>query len=372
MAMKAALEGVKDAGPMIEECDRRLCVRAYLGEYFPEPTKLLQAMSKSFVALSGSRSLNFFVPGCSRPASDWDFYIPSQYSIQPFMDAVEQIGVRWLEPIDYLEKLLRKGEGSMIVSTRTWLDMREQAMSHTIRFGRIMDVEDSLRENLIHIKLEHDNRIKITSTAKDTRYPSLDFLVQGEVSHRGKTQDIQLVVTTSDGDTPFDFLKGFHSTAVQSYITAHAACHMYGKMTDRDEMYEWPNIKRRFMHNIAAREKYRKRGFNPIPIPEHARGFHLRDGTDEECTSILGYNHVGAPDKIVDAYCMLSKGMVWNYTRRRMFMMSTDVYDDIITINYDEGWIFNAWYPSSDEGYDTDSGSVSSGARMMELWSQDN
>lgn len=78
---------------------------------------------------------------------------------------------------------------------------------------------------------------------------------------------------------------------------------------------------------------------------------------------------MGAPEDIVDAYCMLSRGMVWNYTKKRMLIMRTEVYEDVITLDYYEGWIYNAWYPGGDEAYDGTE-SASPAAHILEMWRQ--
>lgn len=153
-----------------------------------------------------------------------------------------------------------KPQAIRLTTTRTWLNLKGKALSLVDR----MDIKEPLDYDLVSITVESKSHLRIARKAKNTQYPTLDFLVQGEANHRGHVQDIRLIVTKSE--RPYQFLQGFHSTAVQSYITAHTACHMFGKLTERDEMYEWPDIKR-FTHTAAAREKYRDRGFMPISIP---------------------------------------------------------------------------------------------------------
>jgi hypothetical protein len=57
------------------ECEKRLTVEKYMGMSFDPPMRLLEIMSRNVVTLSGSRSLEFLVPGSCKETFDWDFYV---------------------------------------------------------------------------------------------------------------------------------------------------------------------------------------------------------------------------------------------------------------------------------------------------------
>ena len=92
---------------------RRLSVVNYLAKHFGGSSQgraLLVAMASFGVVLSGSRSLDYFIPGAARSDSDWDLYIPKEVnSIYGFMDRLASLGlVRWETTTDRVDRQLRQ------------------------------------------------------------------------------------------------------------------------------------------------------------------------------------------------------------------------------------------------------------------------
>lgn len=79
----------------------------YLSNTFRYPLTLLSAMFDSGCILSGSRALEYFIPGSCRPESDWDFYVPGyKESVTDMVKALGICGVSWnLKGDDFMSKL---------------------------------------------------------------------------------------------------------------------------------------------------------------------------------------------------------------------------------------------------------------------------
>jgi hypothetical protein len=74
-------------------------VRPVFNDLTDNAKELLGVMRKSKVVLSGSRSVNFFKPGCSSRISDYDFYVEDNaHCIAMFMFYMTSIGVHWALP----------------------------------------------------------------------------------------------------------------------------------------------------------------------------------------------------------------------------------------------------------------------------------
>lgn len=54
--------------------ERRFDIKRYLSRLFPDPDKFIQIMLLTNSCVSGSRALEFFLPGMAEKESDWDIY----------------------------------------------------------------------------------------------------------------------------------------------------------------------------------------------------------------------------------------------------------------------------------------------------------
>jgi hypothetical protein len=81
-------------------------------------------MSRNFVYLSGSRSLDFFVPGSTTENSDWDFYVPNDsMHVSAFLADMENIGVMWYSPLQEIVRLMEGEKGGYVrVEKDAWED----------------------------------------------------------------------------------------------------------------------------------------------------------------------------------------------------------------------------------------------------------
>lgn len=106
-------------------CISRLAPERYLQQTFRHPRRLLAAMTDHGCILSGSRALEYFVPGSiareGAAASDWDFLVPcNRSSVFGMMDALAASGVMWESSLEDVLALVDKPVGSeALIRTRT-------------------------------------------------------------------------------------------------------------------------------------------------------------------------------------------------------------------------------------------------------------
>jgi hypothetical protein len=200
-------------------------VRPVFNDLTNNAKELLNAMRESKVVLSGSRACNFFKPGCSSRASDYDFYVEDNVGcIAIFMSYMTCIGIHWSLP-NNTEEDARLHDDSYI-----WTDFQ-----------------------LIRGTLERDGRV-------------LDIQLMWRPGHSGS----QCVVK-------------FHSTAPQCFISGFAAVSLYHNLTSNDKSVAWylndisrdlteriqtegtvdvpRQYKTQMERNKVAKQKYINRGF---------------------------------------------------------------------------------------------------------------
>ncbi|CAK7272929.1 hypothetical protein SEPCBS57363_005395 [Sporothrix epigloea] len=101
----------------------RLDPERYLMRTFKNVRYLLVSMTEHACVLSGSRALEYFVPGAiegpgndksgADTLSDWDFLVPCvKSSVYGMMDALSRCGVEWQHPLTEILELLEKPYGT--------------------------------------------------------------------------------------------------------------------------------------------------------------------------------------------------------------------------------------------------------------------
>jgi hypothetical protein len=75
--------------------------RRIFSEFTDNPEELLEAMRNFKIVLSGSRAVNYFVPGSASSSSDYDFFgEDSHHGLQRFALYLEDQGIEWIVPDD--------------------------------------------------------------------------------------------------------------------------------------------------------------------------------------------------------------------------------------------------------------------------------
>ncbi|KAK3938278.1 hypothetical protein QBC46DRAFT_227114, partial [Diplogelasinospora grovesii] len=267
----------------------RLDPVVYLSSAFSYCISLIAAMADYGCVLSGSRALNFFVPGSVDETSDWDFYVNGYTScVVGMMNALEVSGVKWADMLgDRVRELLNAEESSISIRVgEAWnavgnpgRDTDELANF----FGTLLP--DALRRN---IDLSRQDEFKVLKRNGDVHFifPSRDLpettdeendpsiasgsdfsVLTGYLSRNGRSTKVQLIICHAYGrpQSCLQVISRFHSTPVQCFLGGFGAGHMFYDKTASKTGIIW-NPKeeslRRARLRTEALNKYRTRGYD--------------------------------------------------------------------------------------------------------------
>jgi hypothetical protein len=241
----------------------------YLGQHFSDPQGLLKSMLINDVYLSGSRALDYFVPGSAEEKSDWDFYVgDNSDSIFRFMEFMKSICVKWLTAIEWFtERLENDGFESGITANQilglqqvvhsTGLNNHISSAIHRLsEFETDTDIEE-IEEQIIQVT-NSKGKSKVFRLRHDI-YAEFD-IIHGRLTSHGHSQRIQLMVGTKGLETIMEF----YTSAVQCVITGFCAAHMYAADAYNRQSRLWSG---RLNHPTAVKKmndsqkKYERRGF---------------------------------------------------------------------------------------------------------------
>jgi hypothetical protein len=235
----------------------RISMNLYLGQHFSDSEGLLRCMLINDIILSGSRSLEYFVPGSTDEDSDWDFYADgNQDKIFRFMEFMKSMGVKWLTALEwFIEKLEDHATMSSITSNQvsTLLYIVSTESSNTIintAVKRLFDrmEYESFAENSeeIEIDVKNSKGYEKTFMVRKDQYSNFN-IINGTFNNHGKIQSVQL----------------FYTSALQCGITGFCAFHMYAKDAYNRQSRLWigrsPDGPTKKMKD--SRKKYEKRGY---------------------------------------------------------------------------------------------------------------
>jgi hypothetical protein len=237
--------------------------------YFQDVDQLLRVMWGNDAVLSGSRALDWFVPGSAEKSSDWDFYVPNNpCAVRMVKEALERSGVRFKTCLDHaIDDLNSKGF--------TILD-EDQILSFIFKHS----LEDLQQEDPQMIKiikgiwkmypiLESESPLDYTQWKFETRIPditSIKIETNGDVSRwlEDELEDtynlkviqgyvgeesigVQLILTPTDQSalsgnalqSVFASIIQFNASHVQCFLTKHVAAHMYHDLAKDKKAYLW-------------------------------------------------------------------------------------------------------------------------------------
>jgi hypothetical protein len=323
---KNKYDGVKDA------CGNRKSVVKYLSKHFGDGVALLEAMSKYFVYISGSRSLNFFEEGHIREDSDWDFYVSNWPGhVIGIMKELEKLGVVWMSPKEEMRDLKAVGKGSLVVES--------SKLEHLLRNGSfaaedrdtVTDIADTIqRVDVPNFTISFNNGdLSAVPNEAGSGYTSdkMTCIIRGKLHHKGTITRVQLISESrNDSNASIVAPFSYHSSCVQSFIGPYAACHMYGRLTSEGKSYGWRNnismtARNRLseynpsipveVSSVPGWSKYTDRGFEYINPPEWNLGFELRSVEDHESIWLQYDEHTDAPPDVVTLYTQVSRGTAW-------------------------------------------------------------
>lgn len=203
----------------------------YLSTTFNDPVGLLRMMTTSNSILSGSRALEFFVPGYVSEDSDWDFFVPGIENGAHLHMAgfLSDLGVKWVRSHESSSES-KYGNGQFFV------------------LSGVMRIVGGSRENVR----------KVT---------------------------VQLI--WKSGMTAFECVLLFHSSIVQCVLTGFCAFCMYKEETLKRRSYHWSSNDRCVEESGSSRmvSKYVTRGTEYAPYPVSTKTRYVGDDN----TLIVGF-----------------------------------------------------------------------------------
>ncbi|KAK7417578.1 hypothetical protein QQZ08_011583 [Neonectria magnoliae] len=270
--------------PAVQRCyQSRIDPIAYFSKTFKFPATLMAAMFDSSCFLSGSRALEWFVPGSTRPDSDWDFYVPGyKESVADMVRALTLCGVSWqLEADSMVSRLWEDGsvvvDASVMMALSSWHkeDIECGPMLNDILRGfEKFPMKSGERAYKISLDGEGGGGILFTPEEKDelpVRQAATEYadplgqpfnILRGTVSTASGDQKVQLIIGCffSGAKTSLSFIKDFYASHVQCFTSGWCASHMYFHDASRKRAILWhSSTKSRAVEKAV--QKYQNRGF---------------------------------------------------------------------------------------------------------------
>ena len=299
---------------VVLECIRRLSTKTFIEEKIGRSGDILDAMSRNAVYITGSMSVEFFVPGTTIANSDINFITSHSNSrVSRFMKSMEEhTGMKWHSPMHELHKNIQSGRGTITVSGAYYETLlrdydlmkvlQQEGLKVDESLVRYWDLEEEDEDYGLVVIEVCDTEVSIRYIYEhDIRIPGIAYVVPGSINIRGKSTPVQLMVQRQLEPITPDAIFNFHSTCVQSFIGAHVACHLYGKSASKLCTYIWLDSMKSTEQQDAA-EKYLNRGFSKTNIDIHDRGFNLRTVDDEHSVLLTKLNTTMAPANVVEYY----------------------------------------------------------------------
>ncbi|KAH6868985.1 hypothetical protein B0T10DRAFT_595985 [Thelonectria olida] len=265
---------------------------------FTNIPELLEVMATHGAVLSGSRALEYFVPGSCTHKSDWDFYVPSvPCSVTAVKNALEQSGVMFESTLAWAARKLRQ-ETTVVLSRSQIVSIAYEAFSSARSWSTeqrkvinsIHHLYPALTDMGLHIRKDGsvrwiDDIIPIliqecgSATFLEPRearthgYPEnvAAKVLSGIARRNGRTVSVQLVVGAIDSRmasvteglsrTVFGSIFTFYGSHVQCILTKHVAFHMYYRLAAEKRAYRWQIPEPIRERAEDAVEKYVSRGF---------------------------------------------------------------------------------------------------------------
>lgn len=218
---------------------RRCSVSRYLSKHFGSGDELLFHMALCNAYVSGSRALEFFVPGSIGPDSDWDFYVA------------------------------QRGKPS-----RPTPCSEASAECETSRFKRYMETLGVLWEGCTNERYV-DSHLHIDYGTMGTHGAAIQIVTVNSWSHEwgrweGTYETDKFYSYFQRARPAVDAVFSFHSSCVQCVLSPGVSVHFYGKHASRGLSAEWTITTSdtegsRQRRQKSAVEKYASRGYKYEP-----------------------------------------------------------------------------------------------------------
>jgi hypothetical protein len=292
----------------------------YLSSTFLYPVSLIAEMADNGCCLSGSRALEFFVPGSIEENSDWDFFVNGYAScVTRMMKALQDSGVKWDLLEDRIQAFLRGDTQHLtlkvaeILNILCWPTPRDDSV---VQF--LSDIRDSeppiySLDRMAQITVSRiDGNFKVSFPDPDHAIASQDAagpeaesdagsdagsearshpgsetgsdelshdgdastasgghtfsVLTGYVKSKGRSSKVQLIICHSFGrpQSCLQAIMRFHSTPVQCFMGGFGVGHLFYDTTASKAGTIWNpkyNCPNRESLRIKSLEKYERRGY---------------------------------------------------------------------------------------------------------------
>ncbi|KAL6887147.1 hypothetical protein HDV57DRAFT_488136 [Trichoderma longibrachiatum] len=340
-----------------EYFEKRISPVEYLSKTFSYPVMLLSVMFDTGCILSGSRALEFFLPGSTRPDSDWDFYVPGYAeSVADIISALSLSGVTWDLEGQRLEKeLMANGSVTVrrevLIALSTWYGrfactppQRTGTALHDIALEfRRLKHEEGTNSNGYTITRHSDGMINIT--AKDTKIGEnvsiyedglgRQFsLLQGSIKTASGKESVQLMIGTNVAGMKscMSFVKDFYASHVQCFLSGWCAVHLHYKRTHKRQAILWQSRGQNPAKVRAAVDKYERRGFEFSTSKEM---FDLKRTLHDQDSLLIDYGDIYRPYIKQCDHGLLND---WLYERRQNLQGISWVESDSRILGFQSSW----------------------------------
>ena len=324
------------ATQIAQVCNDRLSVVRYLGQTFKEPEKLLDAMSKNHAYISGTYSLQFFVPGVATQSSTWDFYAPMQeHYLDSMMEIMEACGVMWENYATQLERNIRcSPEGFVVHGYKLRSLLREGELEAVMMRAGLHSVSYTAPKSNAYYDVAV-NGTELTCTYIDPDQWGQGYKIDevknvactGRVISGKSSTLVRLIMEKSDRGLEMKSLFDAHSSCLQSFIRPHIACHLYGRMACDGLTYGWrDNLHHSYLSHssgftyldgsihapsVPPWKALHDRGFKYIDVEHQYMTLALRRSADEHSIQVR-YSYNTSTPRDVRASCVgYADALLW-------------------------------------------------------------
>ncbi|KAK3698116.1 hypothetical protein LTR37_017074 [Vermiconidia calcicola] len=261
----------------------------YFGKSFSDPQSLIAGMAKNNCLLSGSRALEYFVPGSCATTSDWDFYTYSSiYCIGGALLMLRDSGVVWDDVYHPLRVLRDATAPTTITMNRD--DVKEHLYRNSLWdypvigglfagvhafFASPPDVRPVLQ--VIRDRMDlfpqaksiriNEHAVLVLSRGRRSAYYKMPGVqvITGWTTHNNTNQKVQLVFAKKQ--SPMELIMAFYASSVQAFVSGFGAAHLYHQEAAKHLAYLWPSNTQHRASADTAMLKYNKRGWTFIRPP---------------------------------------------------------------------------------------------------------
>lgn len=264
----------------------------YFQQTFDYPVTLMAAMFDSGCILSGSRALEYFIPGSVGPESDWDFYVPAyKESVADMVNALQICGVSWNTGASNIaSELFSHGKATitrvMLESLVTWVtglaqesasrilgnELYEVAQAYKVARGELDLTDASSLEMILDTERNiHFVPILQVLPCEGDKTPYQDLfgrpfsILNGTIATSKGSEKVQLIICSRYNEIKscMSFIGDFYASHVQCFIGGWCAGHLYYNQTSTKKATVWRHSKND-PAILKAIQKYKTRGFELI------------------------------------------------------------------------------------------------------------